>query len=118
MIEHMEEYFAPPPHSQFSGFTPAERIARLLHESYERHACAEYGYLPRLWEQLLPADQALQIAVAQELITREMLYITPDCTHPATKLVRLEAAECVVCHTYPRLTRNSLDPEENHAVGS
>lgn len=72
MMSHLDMRTLPFSRSQFAALSPAERLARLMHESYERHAAQEFGYLPRLWEQLLPADQRIRISVAEELLTRDL----------------------------------------------
>ena len=62
-----------PPQTSFNSLSPAEQLARFSHESYERHASREFGYLPRLWEQLRSADQAIRIKVAEELLLRDFM---------------------------------------------
>ena len=95
--------YSQPPRVEFSEFTPAEQLARMFHESYERHASNMFGYNPRPWEMLTEADQKLRVNVARELIERDVVKILPDCPHTHTRLTRIEVRQCERCKSFPRL---------------
>lgn len=94
--------YQPPIRHAFDMFEPEERLARMLHEAYERYAAQEFGYLPRAWERLTEADQTLRILVAAELVERGLVKVLPDCPHTNTELRRIEARQCLQCGAYPR----------------
>ena len=82
----------------------------MMHESYERHASNMYGYMPRSWERLTEADQKLRIAVARELIDRDVVKVLPDCPHTHTTLRRIEVRQCDMCKSFPRLRGSYEEP--------
>ena len=97
--------YSPSPRHLYAHLTNAEQLARINHEAYERHAAEEFGYIPRSWDNLLEADRRLRIAVARELLDRNVVGILPDCNHDETALVLIEARKCLRCGSFPRLCR-------------
>ena len=108
-------YFVPP-RSEFAAFSAAEQLARLWHEAYERYAFNEFGYLPRLWEQLTDADRLLHIQVAEELMLREVVAVLPACDHRVSTLKRIEVRQCDICGGYPRLISHYTDRPEGQSA--
>jgi hypothetical protein len=62
--------------------TDAEKVAKAFHESYERQA-PDYGYVTREasakpWEDVLPSNKNLMIAVCLDLLKRKVISINEN----------------------------------------